>query len=384
MHGARLAAGVTTMELVKGVLNLKNSSACRHRHRHQLTKKNWFRVKERRAMDRPCMLTECVVCAAKVINTRRLSRLCLVYSGYSWPGHFCATSSGEDLVIQANLSVVTSVVYDTGNFVCPPGCKSANPSNSKRSASSVISGYWNQADLFSPYGWLPNNGRDMWPCGVNGILYNESEGGFCCLNPANWASGSCNGGGANVCALSSNTQGFTRCAGSAYTQMDLGGCSSCRGWWSRAGAMVSYSADNATWTTIDKHFYRYDVASVSGPFRTAVVCAGLACPPNAGQRPYCGCNPGYTGEVVYNATSGSWQGSCADIDECSAGTHDCSAGFTCVNTQGSFNCQCRLMAHHATRLSPRSYAPACCNGLVFQAWRFAVVNPPPADWKVVN
>ena len=31
--------------------------------------------------------------------------------------------------------------------------------------------------------------------------------------------------------------------------------------------------------------------------------------------------------------------SCADIDECAYGHDDCNAGQTCVNTDGSFECQ---------------------------------------------
>lgn len=31
----------------------------------------------------------------------------------------------------------------------------------------------------------------------------------------------------------------------------------------------------------------------------------------------------------------------ADVDECEQGTHNCQAGFTCQNTQGSFYCQAR-------------------------------------------
>lgn len=32
---------------------------------------------------------------------------------------------------------------------------------------------------------------------------------------------------------------------------------------------------------------------------------------------------------------------CAELDECSTGTHDCDVNAECVNTEGSYKCQCR-------------------------------------------
>ena len=46
----------------------------------------------------------------------------------------------------------------------------------------------------------------------------------------------------------------------------------------------------------------------------------------------CECNAGYEGD--------GFAGNCADIDECSRGSHNCDARAACGNTIGSFECFC--------------------------------------------
>lgn len=63
------------------------------------------------------------------------------------------------------------------------------------------------------------------------------------------------------------------------------------------------------------------------------VCDPTACAsPSAFCTSYgCQCNNGYEGNNVTG---------CVDVDECATGTHSCSAGSTCVNTVGWYNCTC--------------------------------------------
>lgn len=38
----------------------------------------------------------------------------------------------------------------------------------------------------------------------------------------------------------------------------------------------------------------------------------------------------------------------ADIDECETGQHECSEGFECINTPGSYKCRCREVVSSST------------------------------------
>ncbi|XP_078667268.1 mucin-4-like [Branchiostoma floridae x Branchiostoma belcheri] len=50
--------------------------------------------------------------------------------------------------------------------------------------------------------------------------------------------------------------------------------------------------------------------------------------------------PGYSCECLAGYTMLADNRTCLDIDECSAGTHNCHAQATCTNMEGSFNCTC--------------------------------------------
>ena len=73
-----------------------------------------------------------------------------------------------------------------------------------------------------------------------------------------------------------------------------------------------------------------DASRVCGPHRY-----GLVCHPNAtclaGYNPQCMCNPGFKG----NGTS------CNDVDECGLGTYHCPSWSQCINTVGSYTCECK-------------------------------------------
>lgn len=46
----------------------------------------------------------------------------------------------------------------------------------------------------------------------------------------------------------------------------------------------------------------------------------------------CECLPGYRRVDAFN---------CAEVDECGGGEHTCDVNADCINTQGSYDCACR-------------------------------------------
>ncbi|XP_074600127.1 protein kinase C-binding protein NELL1-like isoform X2 [Brevipalpus obovatus] len=54
----------------------------------------------------------------------------------------------------------------------------------------------------------------------------------------------------------------------------------------------------------------------------------------------CECLPGYRNRRDDLEDNHSSQLQCIDIDECDEGIHDCNSGSDCVNTEGSFRCEC--------------------------------------------
>jgi hypothetical protein len=67
-------------------------------------------------------------------------------------------------------------------------------------------------------------------------------------------------------------------------------------------------------------------------------CSLVSCPPNASGAPSCACDPGYSDSLSWNPATDTWDGSCADIDECALSP--CGTGGTCTNQINAYHCSC--------------------------------------------
>lgn len=104
-------------------------------------------------------------------------------------------------------------------------------------------------------------------------------------------------------------------------------------------AEVDTCSENAVCTNTDGSYTCECIEGYQGDGRTCEktvgVCDSAPCGPHATCEPAgdsytCLCHSGY--ELK--------EGACADIDECSAGSHNCDPHATCTNTDGSFTCAC--------------------------------------------
>lgn len=68
----------------------------------------------------------------------------------------------------------------------------------------------------------------------------------------------------------------------------------------------------------------------AGPACLSAGCHPMATCDDSSGTAVCACAPGYMGDGR----------SCTDVDECAAGTDDCSANATCTNIDGRFTCAC--------------------------------------------
>ncbi|XP_059950034.1 adhesion G protein-coupled receptor E5 isoform X1 [Mesoplodon densirostris] len=99
-----------------------------------------------------------------------------------------------------------------------------------------------------------------------------------------------------------------------------------------------------------------------------VSCGKLADCQNTEGGYHCMCSPGY--ELISRAPmfKNESENTCRDMDECRSGQHECHNSTTCVNTVGSYTCQCRQGWVPKPGFQDKQMGTISCEEISFPTW----------------